>query len=269
MKKLVLSLMAAGIAASSFAQGNCAGGILLYGVGSYSNMHGSDTRSFSNANAVSVDRPRQLNWEISPGIGYNVTSFLTVGVDFSYTGSKTTYDRLAAPANFAGVEDQVKTFDYAIGPFVRFTQPFGKRFFGFGQFEAHYLRGQMSTRTVTPTNNSFTRDDKYKGVDVSYMPAVGVYVMHNMALTFGIGGISYAYQKYDYSTQLSGTPGSEHTAKVNNFDVTFGRQFNVGIQTTLGCRKMRGRHHAEPMDETRHMDTSDDSDSNSNNSNDE
>lgn len=265
MKKLILSLIAASFVAPSFAQGNCAGGFLLYGVGSYSSMRGSDTRSFSNANSVTTDRPRQQNWEISPGLGFNINEYLTVGVDFNYTGSKTTYDRNAAPTNFAGVEDLVKTYDYAIGPFVRFTQPFGKRFFGFGQLEAHYLHGQVSTRTVTPINTSFTRDDKYKGVDVSYMPGVGVYVTHSVALTFGIGGISYAYQKYDYSTQLS-VPGSEHTAKVSDFNVTFGRQFNIGVQKTLGCRKMR-RHHAEPMDETRHMDTHDDS--NNSNSGDE
>ncbi|MBS1630505.1 MAG: outer membrane beta-barrel protein [Bacteroidetes bacterium] len=265
MKKLILSLMAAALAVPSFAQGHCAGGILAYGVGSYSFKKGSDTYSFSNANSTTVDRPHTQNWEVSPGIGFNISDYLTVGIDFNYTGSKTTYDLRNAPMNSAGYEDQVKTFDYAIGPFVRFTQPFGKRFFGFGQLEAHYLHGQQSTRTVQ-TNNSFTRDDKYKGVDVSYMPGVGVYVAHNMALTFGIGGISYNYQKYDYSTQLLATPGSEHTGKASSFDVTFGRQFNIGIQKTFGCHKKRA--HAEPMDETRHMDTNDDNSTNKN-SNDE
>jgi hypothetical protein len=36
----------------------------------------------------------------------------------------------------------------------------------------------------------------------------------------------------------------------------------VGLQKTFGCHKVR--HHAEPMDETRHIDTSDDSDDNEN-----
>jgi hypothetical protein len=260
MKKLLLSLMAAGFAATSFAQmGNCAGGILLYGVGSYRNAHGSDTRSFSNANGTTIDRPRQLNWEVSPGLGFNITDNLSIGVDFNYTGSKTTMDRkdIGFPFNGYAV-DQVKTFDYAVGPFVRYTMPIGEHFFWYGQLEAHYLRGRSTPRyTNLLGTNSFSRDDNYKGVDVSYMPAVGVVVCKNVALTFGIGGISYDYRKYEFNSDIYATAGSEHTAKTNNFDVSFGRQFNIGVQKTFGCHKMR--HHAEPMDDTRHMDTSDDS----------
>jgi hypothetical protein len=265
MKKLILSMMAAGIAVTSFAQGNGCyqqGNILLYGVGTYSNSHGSDTRSFANANSTTTDRPRMLNWEISPGVGYNVTENLAVGVDFRYMGSKTTYDRKAISYSNAGYGvDQVKTFDYAIGPFVRYTMPIGEHFFWYGQFAAHYLRGRETPRfTNLAGNNSFTRDDNYKGVDASYMPAVGVMVCRSVSLTFGVGGISYQYQKWDYNSDITASAGSEHTAKVNNFDVTFGRQVNIGVQKYFGCHKRM--HHAEEMDETRHMDTNDDSDDN-------
>ncbi len=261
MKKLILTLVAGSLAAGSFAHdgGNSCfkmGSILLYGVGSYSNTHGSDESSFASASSTTVDRPRMLNWQVSPGLGFNVADNLTVGVDFRYMGSKTTYDRKAAPTNVAGVEDQVKTYDYGIGPFVRYSWPIGEHFFAYGQFAAHYLRGQVSTRTVTTTNN-FTRDDRYKGLDASFVPAVGVMICHSMGITFGIGGISYDYRKYDFSNQFTGA-GTSRSAKTNTFDVTFGSQFNIGVQKYFGCgHKMRGHH--EPMDETREMDTKDDS----------
>ncbi len=258
MKKLILTLMAGSLAAGSFAHGGGSdcfkmGSILLYGVGSYSSTHGSQTSSFASASSTSVDQPRMLNWQVSPGLGFNVADNLTVGVDFRYMGSKMTYDRKDAniPTNIAGVEDQVKTYDYGVGPFVRYSWPLGEHFFAYGQFAAHYLRGQVSTRTVTTTNN-FTRDDRYKGLDASFVPAVGVMVCHSMGITFGIGGVSYDYRKYDYSNQLSAA-GSSRSAKTNNFDVTFGSQFNIGVQKYFGCgHKMHG--HREPMDDTRSMD---------------
>lgn len=264
MKKLILSLMAAGFAATSYAQVNCPGGLLLYGVGSYSNSHGSSTSKFSNANANTINDPRSLMWEVSPGLGFNITNNLTIGIDFNYTGSKTTWDRKdpsiygnnpIVPATYG--EDQVKTYDWALGPFVRYTKSISPMFFAYGQFEAHYLSGRRTTRTVTQMvgGNSFTRDDNYKGVDVSFMPAVGINVSPSVALTFGVGGVGYEYTKWDFSTQ--GYPaGTELTGKNNNFEVSFGRQFNVGIQKSFGC--VRPRHHREPMDDTRAIDTSDD-----------
>lgn len=208
--------MAAGIAVTSFAQGNggqCfqAGNVLLYGVGSFSNSHGSNTSSFSNANATTINQPRMLNWEVSPGLGFNVTDNLTIGVDFNYTGAKTDYDRKDISFNGNGYgTDETKRFAYAVGPFVRYSCPIGEHFFWYGQLEAHYMRNRMTTRSTNLTgSNSFVKDDNGKGVDASYMPAIGINVCKSVALTFGIGGLSYDYMKYDYSTQ--GLPaGSEY-----------------------------------------------------------
>jgi hypothetical protein len=271
MKKLILSLLAAGFAATSFAQANCAGGILLYGVGTYTHNSGSTTSKFANANSSTTDQPHYRMWEVSPGIGFNLTNNLTLGVDVNYTGSKTTYDRKdpsiygnnpVMPATYG--EDQVKTYEYKVGPFVRYTWPIGEHFFAYGQFGAHYMSGNESIRTVTAPvgGTSFTRDNKYRGFDVSYMPAVGIQVCKSAALTFGIGGINYEWTKTDFSTQ--GYPaGSDLSAKNSDFNITLGRQFNVGIQKTFGCGHKMRRGNSDPMDETRHIDTTDDTDSDS------
>ncbi len=259
MKKLILTLLAGGLAAgSAFAHGgnDCfnAGNILLYGVGSYTNSHGSDNTSFASASGTTIDRPRMLNWTVSPGIGFNVADNLTIGVDFNYNGSKTTYDRkdVSFGSNGYGT-DMTRTFNYGVGPFVRYSMPIGEHFFWYGQLEAHYLRGRFTTRSTNATgSNSFVKDDNYKGVDAMYTPAVGVMVCKSVALTFGIGGIGYEYRKYDFSTQ--GQPaGFEHTAKTNDFNVSFGQQVNIGVQKYFGCgHKMHGHH--EPMDDTHSMD---------------
>jgi len=275
MKKLVLSLVAASLAATSFAQGHNnapMGGLLLYGIGSFSNTHGTYSTKYGIGNTKSTDQPRMLNWEVSPGLGFNVMDNLTIGVDFNYTGSKTTYDR--SGLNYLGniPVDQTKSFDYAVGPFVRWTCPIGEHFFMYDQLEAHYLRGRYTNRYVTAQvgGNSFVADDSYKGVDVSLTPAIGIMVTHSLGLSFGIGGISYAYTKWDYSPTneaLSHSPqqaplaGSSFSSKNNDLNITFGNQFNIGIQKYIGCGRT---HHktGEMMDDTRHMDTSDDANDN-------
>lgn len=260
MKKILLSIVAAGFALTSFAHGNGSGmemgNILLYGMGTYSNQHGTSTSKFGTANSSTVDEPRVLNYQIAPGVGFNITDNLTIGVDASYSGTKTTYDKktITIPGT-----DQIKTFDYGVGPFVRYSQPLSEHFFAFGQFTAHYLKGRETYRTATAVNggNTYVRDDNYKGFDASFIPAVGAMLTKTLGLTFAVGGIGYQYQKYDYSTQNL-APGSSLESKNNEFIVTFGQQFNLGIQKYFGCGMGRHRSNAEPMDETRRMDTSDD-----------
>lgn len=259
MKKLTLSILAAGFAATSFAHGEGsgmhAGNILLYGVGSYSSNNGSTTSKFGTANSNSIDNDRIIKYQISPGVGINVTDRITVGVDFNYTGSKTKFDTksLSLPA-----EDQIKTFDYGVGPFVRYSQPISEHFFAFGQVTGHYVKGRETIRTVMTGSKSFERDNDYRGFDASFVPAVGAMLTKSLGLTFSVGGLSYQHRNYDYSTQ--GLPaGSKLEEKQNEFNVSFGQQLNFGIQKYIGCG--HGRHHrnsAEPMDETRRMDTSDD-----------
>lgn len=268
MKKTILSLFAAAFAATCFAHGGnglVPGSILLYGEGSYSNMHGNNTSKFGTANSFTTDNPHQLNWSFSPGVGINVTQFLTIGVDVNYTASKTDYDR--KNLNFAGGNlpfDRVKSYNFGVGPFVRITHPLSEHFFGFGQFTAHYLQGRESFRTVTQPigGNSFTNTNDYKGVNASFVPAVGAMLTKTLGLTFSIGGISYEYRKNTYSPYLKGTsaPGSNFEGKTNNFSLDFGKQVNFGIQKYFGCGRHTHRGHREPMDEMRRMDTQDDGD---------
>ena len=262
MKKLLLSLVVAGLAGSAAAHGNNGpnmGDVLLYGSGSYSMSRGTNENKFGTANKYSIDDPKYKTWTIAPGVGFNITNCITLGVDFRYAGSKTVLDKKTL-GSFPAVSEY-KTYDLGVGPFVRCTMPIGEHFFTYSQLTAHYLRGQQTriTSTAAVGGNSFSADDRYKGVDVTFMPAVGINICHSAALTFAIGGIGYEYTKWDYSTQGL-VAGSSMEAKHHDFNVSFGREIQIGVQKTIGCgRKVRG--HGEPMDETRKVDTSDDNDS--------
>ena len=264
MKKLLLSITAAGLVATSFARGNGggingfdAGNFLLYGVGSYSNSYGTGTQKFGGANSVTSDNPQYINWRIAPGIGYNITDNLTLGVDGSYGESKTNFDRRTITTFPATTK--YHTFEYTMGPFIRYSYPLGEHFFAFGQFTAHYVRGRSTTYTSAQSVGGavYSKDDNYKGVDGMLTPALGVKLTKSLGLTFAIGSVNYSYIKTNYSTQ-GYAAGTELTGKQFGFGATFGQEFTFGIQKYFGGMH-RMHHHAEMMDDTRHMDTTDDS----------
>jgi opacity protein-like surface antigen len=262
MKKLLLSLVVAGLAGGAAAHGNNGpkmGDLVLYGNGGFSLSKGTTENKFGTANKYSIDDPKVKMWTISPGIGFNITDCITVGVDIRYQGSKVVYDKKTI-GSFPAVSE-TRSYDLGVGPFVRCSWPIGEHFFAYGQLTAHYMRGRDTrvTSTAPVGGNSYSADDTYRGVHVGYMPAVGINVCRNVALTFALGGVDYTYTKTDFSTQ--GLPaGSDVTAKNHDFAVNIGREIQIGVQKTLGCgRKVRGNK--EPMDETRQLDTNDDDDS--------
>lgn len=271
MKKLILSIMAAGCALSTFAHGGGmeAGDLLLYGVGSFTNTHGSSTEKYGIANKNTYDNPRMLTWRVTPGIGFNVTSFLAVGVEGGYAGSKTNYDKktLSFTPGIA-TNDQVKTFDWGVGIFARTTMPLGRYFFAFGQIGAGYIAGREMFRYATAQTGgtSFVADNNYRGLQAYYMPGVGARLTPALGLTFSLGGVGYEYRKWDLSPNNVGAPGSaipgsSFERKENYFNVTVGQQFNLGIQKYIGCGHGHKKH-MDPMDDTRSMDSNEDADDN-------
>lgn len=273
MKKFILSIMAASCAFGAFAKGGGmkAGDLLFYGIGSYTNTHGSSTEKFGTANNNTFDNPRNLNWQVAPGIGFNVTDYITVGLEGYYSGSKTNIDRKTInPSTFNPIADQRKTYDWGVGVFARSTMPLNRYFFVFGQFGAGYTTGRESFRYATAQTGGATYmgDNNYKGLQAYYMPGVGAMLTPSLGLTFSLGGVSYEYRKWDLSPNNvvapagSALPGSNFERKDNRFVVSVGQQFNLGIQKYIGCGRGRSRRMVEPMDDTRQMDTSDD-DSNS------
>lgn len=253
MKKLFLSLLVAGCATSAFAQPR-AGSIFLYGVGSYSSTRGSETTKTPGIGSNTTDDPKTRNYVVAPGVGFNITKNLSVGMNIGVSGSKTNWDKSTLAV---GERYEAKSYEFFVGPFVRYTQMMGEHFFALAQFNVNYLHGKNTNNFYQVIGTGASTEDTWNGVNSSLVPAVGVMVSRSCALTFGVGGAEFNYRKYDFDN--NGLPG-EHTAKRSDFTITFGQQFNLGIQKYFGC----GRHHArkghhQMMDDTRRMDTSDDS----------
>jgi opacity protein-like surface antigen len=250
MKKLILSLLVASSAASAFAQTDLTGGILLYGTGGYSSSRGSDRTEVGGV-GLTTDRPRVRNFIVAPGIGFNVNNHISVGLNLGYVGGKTNFD---ASGLDVGDVEELKTREFSIGPFVRYTQMLGEHFFVFGQLNASYLNGRSENDLFQVSRSE---EDRWNGFSASYFPAVGIMFSKDAALSFNIGGVGYTYRKYDLDN--GGIPNVENTAKESDFAISIGQQFNLGIQKYIGCG--RGNHrmkgHREMMDDTRMMDTKD------------
>jgi hypothetical protein len=215
MKKYVLALLAAGSMGAAQAQ---TGSILLAGDLSFtSNKDEAETKT--------------TEFAINPLVGYQINSFLTVGL----LGGVQTHSEKPK------VGDATKSTDFKIGAFVRHSYPVGRIFSLYGQLALGY-QGQGETKTgdvvVAPKSSGFFAE---------LTPNVGINVYRGFGLNFGYGGLSYTSMKMDVSNAKA----------ASEFKLTFGQQFHVGVSKNFGGEKKYRGHHGM-MDETRRIDTSDD-----------
>jgi hypothetical protein len=219
MKKAILMLLAIGGFATAQAQQQAPnpGSILIYGDLGFS---------------TSTDRAgfKHLNWNASPGVGYQFNDNMTVGLNVSW-GQNAITDTSAAAVT---VTDNL----YRAGAFFRYTYPLSNIFFAYGQFDAAYI-GNYTTSGSLPAWNKAT------GFEVGITPAVGVHVGKGFALNFGIGGITYR------TMSESTWPSTE-----SGFRFTVGQQFNFGISKNIGVRSARSER--QPLDETRNLNIDED-----------
>lgn len=221
MKKFVLTLMAAaGFTAAANAQ---AGSILVYGNAGIS----------SEKNEVGSAETKTFSGQFNPGVGYQFNDNWTVGLNINFAGEKET----------DAADNVKKNTGYMVGPFVRYTQPLSNIFSVFGQANVGYLGG----KTKNEPKVGASTEDTYNGFRAEAFPAIGVNVKNGFALNFGFGGIAFNTRSWDKAD-----------ATTTGFSLTFGQQVNVGISKNFGGRK--ARTHAEPGDDTRSIDTSDDED---------
>lgn len=206
------------------AQAQSAGSILVYG-------------NVGVSSAKDAAENKTMSWNFNPGVGYQFDEHFTVGLEGGYRSS-------GSKANTSGsvwVSDKA----WQVGVFARYTMPVNHIFYFYPQLGVGYMNQHTST--------DGKKDDKsdVNGFYASLFPAVGVNVHNGFALNFGFGGLGFTSMKADVPNAKAAT----------SFDLSFGQQFNIGISKNFGGHKMHGHH--EPMDDTRHMDTSDDDDTSS------
>lgn len=242
MKKILLSIIAAGTVVTSQAQAPKEGSILIYGnVGLSFYKNDYDPGQAGNTTAT---RLKANTFSINPGIGYQFNPNWTVGLNFGYTTFKqdsSGSDLLKPLPNNWAVR---KNRDLNIGAFIRYTKNLNKTFFFYEQLNLNYLNGRQLYQNTLSMPDS---QNVYQGFGANWYPAFGVSLNDMVALNFNFGGIAYASKKWD----LDASPAI-YTER--GFDFTFGHQVNVGVSVNLGGR--HGKHccggHMEPGDDMRH-----------------
>jgi hypothetical protein len=221
MKKLLLALLAVGGFASANAQKDS---WLIYGNAGYAT---------STVDYGAYDY-RTTAWGINPGVGYQFSNHMTIGLQGGYNNMRT-------PAS-DGINTEINK-DWSVGGFWRYTHYVGNIFFIFNQMELSYMQGSVQTDGL---NNKST----YNGITGAWYPAIGAFVYKGLAMNFNIGGVGFA--------SYNGNNASVNSPDVNGsaFAITFGRTVNIGISKNISCHKGHGRHHGgnhEPGAEVRRM----------------
>lgn len=178
-----------------------------------------------------VAKNNTLNWNVNPGVGYQFNKNWVVGLDLGW-GQSSSKD--------SGASDRLTHNAYNIGVFARYVNYFGNsNFFWYGQVNVGY-QGVYSTFGSSPAT------DKANGIYANITPALGVMVGHGFALNFSVGGLGVNTMKPDGASNSN-----------TNFDFDFGQGIVFGLSKNFG-HHMHGHHHMG--DDTRQIDTSDDSD---------
>ncbi|MEZ5017877.1 MAG: hypothetical protein R2800_12540 [Flavipsychrobacter sp.] len=246
MKKLILGLLAVAVVNTADAQ---KGSILAYGTA------GIHTTKNDNGGG---NETKQFNWNINPGVGYQFTDNITVGIQGGFMNMKNTANTSATVLNVTTTTETItRSNEWQAGVFFRYGMKISKLFTLYDQIDASYLAGKNTTdakTTVTPgTTTTAPRviNGEFTGFQARLFPALQMHVKDGMALNFSFGGLQYR----TVSTDVPGVAGAPTTtSKTSSFDLTFWQQMNFGISYNFGggsgcCKKGAGN----PSDDLRPM----------------
>lgn len=239
MKKLILALLAVATVGSASAQKNT---FLVYG--------NAGVNWGKTDNGIVTGTDEGTTWNINPGVGFQFNNHLTVGLQGGYGANKSVN---TITNNKTTMTDR----EWQAGVFFRYTQPLNPTFNFWTQLDLGYVSGKSTHEIITTTGTSSVvsnpaglNNDMYNGFQAMLTPAIGVNVHKGLALNFGIGGLGYRTVNYE-----------KNPTTMNNFVVTFGQQFNVGISKNFGCNCSKSRGHREPgMDHRKHKKMTDEDD---------
>lgn len=236
MKKLILAFLAIGSIGTANAQ---KGSILMYGT--------AGVNYTDNDNGVVSGYDKTTQWNISPGIGYQLGNHITLGVQGGYMNKLVETRGLNAAATPVFVENNIKDREWTAGAFFRYTQHLTGIFNMFTQIEGGYISGKNVTETITynTTGSIITKPtDTYTGFQGMITPAIAIMVHEGFALNFSFGGIGYRTVSYEIAPTVK-----------SSFNFTMGNQFNIGVSRNIGgCCGHRHRHgHSDPNAEMHKM----------------
>lgn len=250
MKKIILALLAVATIGTANAQKNS---VLVYG-----NI-GINSNKADNGNG---NEYRNLNWNVNPGVGFQFTDNITVGLQGGINSQFTEWRNptLGATGALTGWDRKaMENREWTAGAFFRYTYSINNIFSVFTQVDLSYVSGQdvneMENRNLDAATNSVVETvtynyDYYNGFQGSITPMVQVFIYDGMALNFGYGGLMYRTINYD--TPLSPARlAAGGSVDQSNFSFKWGNQFNFGVSKNFNCHKKSGN--VKPGDDLRPM----------------
>lgn len=250
MKKIILALLAVSTLGAANAQKNST---LIYGNAGFNT---------SKEDAGNGTEMKSLNWMINPGVGYQFTDNITVGLQGGIW-SQFEENRMANPAQTQWMRMATEQREWQAGVFFRYEKKLTNLFTLFTQLDLSYISGQDATenetRTVDFTNDRIVETviynyDYYNGFQAFVQPVIKMNVYKGVALNFSFGGLAYRTTSYD--TPKAPSP-LNNTIDQSGLVFTFGQQMNFGISHNIACKRKTGN--VKPMDDLRPMRVSDDS----------
>ncbi len=196
MKKTVLALVT--LVCLTTAATAQKGSILLYGnVGFNTNSNGGDGLSSNPINQANVG-----SFSINPGVGYQLNSAWTVGVEGGY--------------NYTDNGSEIVKASKA-GAFVRNAQHLAGIFSIYEQLGVGYQG--------ISENDGFATA-KASGFYANITPAIYADVKNGFGLNFSVGGLGYSSIKWDGASTTGST-----------FGLTFGKTLSIGLSKNFGGKK--------------------------------
>lgn len=251
MKKLILALLAVSTIGAANAQKNS---ILVYGNVGLNTGKTDMGKGFEN---------RSFNWMVNPGVGYQFTDNITVGLQGGIW-SQFEENRSADALQTQWMRNASEQREWQAGAFFRYTHYLGSIFSMYAQLDLNYVSGQdvseNETRTIDNPSNSIVETiiygyDYYNGFQAFVNPYIAINVHKGLALNFGFGGLGYRTISYDTPKSPTALNG---VIDQSNFMLTFGKQYSVGFTKNFACKCKKGN--MKPGDDLRPMKVINDAD---------
>jgi len=198
------------------------GGIMRGG-----NLGYSDQSQSSGISTSNPYKSTNRNLTLSPAIGKVVRDNLVLGIDVSYTNSKTTY---------TGTADN-NANGFGAGFFVRKYRPLGNGFYLFGQSRLGFAYTHSSQ--TEPPGNNITRDvvNTY-AVNLQFFPGIAYSLNPKWQLEAGLPNffaVGYAHTKetQSYPGQSADFHNEGHVFSIQSA-ITGSNSLTIGVRYFIG-----------------------------------
>jgi len=129
--------------------------------------------------------------ELTPYVGYMVSSRIAVGILGGYTRNEQVFSSVV-PSPFSTINILQESF--SAGPFVRYYHPITEKFFVFAQGDLTYGKGESTQTVADPTIQPAKA--QITSTTIALRPGVSYFITKRWAVEVILGSVSYANRDF-------------------------------------------------------------------------